>query len=819
MNLLGLTFLNPLFLIGLASAAIPLLIHLSRSRRTKKMRFSTTRFFTDQFLRSQRMSRIKELLLLLCRMALFGLLAAALAQPLVMPKASLSGSASRHVVVVLDNSASMGYVENGLSRLDRARSAVLELFDGFGDADRLTVILAARRQDGPRLLFEGLPRLREQYRLEPLGSAWRFQLSSPQRDDEWETAVRSLLDLQPEPLGTDLTAALTKADAFLRGKPQDEKHIYILSDLQVTGWNSPEDGQSPIARGSDASIFFVKVGNTRNDNIAVTGVQYSAPRPMVGVPYEIRPYLAFGEGRDAAKVRLVVDGKTQHETEIRKTGLSQFGTQRFKHLFDQGGWHWGYIEVEDPTLPADNRRYFAVQVLDSLHVLAINGSPSKQEETLDELFFFRLALEASAELIGSSPIRLNDQLSPNELPTRNLNDPALWEGSSAKGPNLVVLANVESLSTAAVEKLENYVDAGGSLLVFLGDKVNPAFYNNVLAATARRGGLLPGRLQSLVGDANTSTRYATIGEVNYDHLALGSFRDPKSGDLSRVGLQAYWKIDPGEATVLMRSSTGDPLLTEKSFGRGRVMLFASTLDRDWTDFPKWRVYVPWLYRLIAYLAQDTIGRQGFASTGEAFEVPIPAGEGSVTVLARKPQADGSPGGAEGYPVPGSESAQRLLFLDTDRPGIYQFRRSDQSEAQAALLAVNLDNYESDLTDLEAFFRQRKADDAQWPTPQAKTEAGLRDLLPGHLPEKIRYLSDPMQLTEALRESRRTFQLWNALLVVVLLIALLEPWLANRIALRHYGKPKEILDPTLGRTSLGAGRLIPKPPPRHAWSRR
>ena len=74
-------FLSPLYLIGLVSALIPLIIHLSRSRRTKKMRFSTTRFFTDQFLRSYRMSRLKELLLLVCRMALFGLLAMALARP------------------------------------------------------------------------------------------------------------------------------------------------------------------------------------------------------------------------------------------------------------------------------------------------------------------------------------------------------------------------------------------------------------------------------------------------------------------------------------------------------------------------------------------------------------------------------------------------------------------------------------------------------------------------------------------------------------------------------------------------------------------
>src|SRR5204862_5529685 len=97
-------FLNPVYLFGLAAAAIPLIIHLSRSRRTKKMRFSTTRFFTDQFLRSYRMSRLKELVLLACRMALCALLAVAFAQPLLQPEGlELLGGGARAVVLVIDD--------------------------------------------------------------------------------------------------------------------------------------------------------------------------------------------------------------------------------------------------------------------------------------------------------------------------------------------------------------------------------------------------------------------------------------------------------------------------------------------------------------------------------------------------------------------------------------------------------------------------------------------------------------------------------------------------------------------------------------------
>src|SRR4051812_23599153 len=139
---MGLTFLTPLFLVGLLAAAIPLIIHLSRSRRTKKMRFSTTRFFTDQFLRSYRMSRLKEILLLLCRMALCGLLAVALARPLLLPRGqAFVGGGSRSVVIVLDNSASMAYGEGGRTQLDRARDVARELVEGLRPGDTATVVL------------------------------------------------------------------------------------------------------------------------------------------------------------------------------------------------------------------------------------------------------------------------------------------------------------------------------------------------------------------------------------------------------------------------------------------------------------------------------------------------------------------------------------------------------------------------------------------------------------------------------------------------------------------------------------------------------
>jgi hypothetical protein len=596
-----LTFLTPLFLIGMLSAAIPLLIHLSRSKRTKKMRFSTTRFFTDQFLRSYRMSRLKELLLLACRMALCALFALALARPLLLPRnqSVLMGGGSRAVVVVLDNSASMGYVEDGRTMLDRARDVAKEVFESLGSNDTASVVLAGRRDAGPEVLFDK----------KPVG--------------ELGEVVQTVNGLQPAALGTDLLGAVSEAERIALASKATSKEVYVVSDMQETGFEAARDGGSEQA-GSDVLFFFVKVRPKTVSNVAVTAVQYAAARPMVGVPFAIRPHLALvGEQNKPRTVRLFVDGQMVGERGLERLRSGGWAVPRFYHTFTTGGWHSGYLETQDETMPLDNRRYFSLEVLDSVKILAVNGAPS-QVPRLDELFFLKAALTASPE--GKSPFQIEVIGAPS-LAARNLSDFPL-----------VILANVESLSNPAVEKLEQFVDRGGNLLVFLGDKVNASQYNTHFAASNRlNGGLLPGQLLTIQGDPAGADTYATIARIDYEHPALAAFQDPKFSNFGGVSLKALWGMTPGASSaVLMRTNAGAPLLVERAFGKGRVVVFASTCDRDWTNFPVRPSYLPFTHRLVAYLAQEPAAAQTFYATGDAVPVPVAATEGLPQVQVKKP---------------------------------------------------------------------------------------------------------------------------------------------------------------------------------------
>ena len=742
------TFLSPLFLIGLTSAAIPLIIHLSRSRRTKKMRFSTTRFFTDQFLRSYRMSRLKELFLLACRMALCAILSMALAQPLVMPKGIGSfGAGARTVVVVLDNSASMSYVEDGRTLFDRAKAAARELVGELRPGDTASVVLAGRRASGPEVLFA-----------EP----------TPELGD----VVEAVSHAQVACLGTDLPGALARAEQIAAASAAPNKEVYLLSDLQDSGWDLSE---ATAHAPTDCQVVIVRIRPKTVANVAVTAVQHAPARPIAGVPLAIRPHLTVqGDPARPCTIRLFIyskDGKPERvgERQIDDLRPGRWPAPRFYHTFSTGGWHAGFMEVGDDALALDNRRYFAFNVLQSARILAINGAPSR-DPARDELFFLKAALTVNAE--GQNPLQV-ETIAPHAL-----------DNASLDAINLIILANVESLTPAAVEKLESFTDRGGSLLVFLGDKVNPAFYNQTLAGPTRpHGGLLPARLRTVEGDSAKADQFAFMADVAHEHPALAAFSDSQLVNWSSVNFKALWRLDPGEAPALMHASSGAPLLLEKRFGKGRVMLFASSCDRKWTNFPMRPAFLPWLHGIVAYLAQEPLGRQAPAATGDLLPLPTSTAEGLPQARIKKPD------GATGFATATGDANQPLVFSDTEQAGIYQLWVSEKDE-QPALVAVNLERYESDLTGLDEVLAEQTEEASG--SREERVAAGFRKLL-GRAADDFRvsYVDDPAHLTQQ-GTLAAGLKLWDYLLAAVLLIALLEPWLANRISLRHYGKPREAL---------------------------
>lgn len=746
-----LTFLNPMLLVGLLAAGIPLLLHLSRSRRARTIPFSTTRFFTEKFLRTYRMSRWTEWLVMAARMALCALLAVALARPLWGARggASSRGSGSRSIAIVLDDSASMSYLVAGRSSFDRAKGVAGEILGSLQPGDSATIVLAGRRAAGPDVLFAP-----------PTNSA--------------SDALAALEGRKVSALATDLSAAIAKAREIVSATVAARREVVVLSDLQENAWSSVADAGNPAG---EVAIIVASIRPERPSNVAITALQLAASRPLVGVPFAIRPMLnARGDGSSGSVVaRLVVDDRIVSERTVERGGDGRWIAPRFHHVFPSAGWRSGRVEIASDAMPADDVRHFAVNVLATLPILAIDGAPSRVASR-DELFFFRAALGASED--GRGPFRL-DAIAPDAFMGRDLS-----------AYPLVVLANVASLTPPAVEKLESFVDRGGRLLIFPGDKLDPAAFNRLFASPERlRGGLAPASVGKVVGDPASPKPKLAVARIDGEHPALAAFADGRTGDVGGVTLRAAWSLDAGSSRVLMWADAGSPLLVEKLFGRGRVLMTAFPIDRDWTDFPVSPSFLPWVHNLVGYAAGSSTERSGFFATGDRVPLAMSSTDGSTRVVTRP---DGKTVPAES----GDESAAPLGFTDTARPGAYASFDPKRPEARD-LFAVNLDGRESDLT----YIDDRLADEGQGGTRVERVAAGLRDLLPGHPP--VTFVDDPAKVAAAALESRASVPLWDGVLWIALLVALVEPLVANRISLKRLGgtrPPAEIALPTLTRSA-------------------
>jgi hypothetical protein len=785
------SFNSSLYLLGALTALIPLLIHLSRSRRMKKMRFSTTRFFTEQFLRSYRMSRLREILLLLCRMALFALLAMALAQPLL--KAGKTTTGARSVVLVMDNSASMAYTENEVNLLDRARNSARSVLDNLKDGDEVSVVLAGRLAGGPEVPLEPTTQRNDAYQA-------LNQIAIVRQERDKAPQVRALAG--------DLKSALARAEELAKAGKHPNREIYVFSDLQESSWEPADKGTTPSEVANISYVFVQSKPVEPVRSVAVTAVQYGSSRPLVGEPFAFKPNIVVqGDiGTAVPRVSLwvyekdregrwILDEKT-HQRRARKVAeqdLQRLSNGRWKnphlfHAFAEPGWQAGYIEVEraaatnpdkkDPqaesAAPAqvDSRRYFAVEVLKTIKVLAVNGAPS-QVRTQDELFFLRLALNPQLDEEKSS-IDV-EEVAPDNL-AEKLADP---DKARSQFP-LVILANVESLPAAALDRLEEYTALGGSVFFYLGDKVNADSYNESLAGASHRyGGLLPGKLGKLEGSAQAKEDL-TISSLAYDHPALSAFGDPRFARLGTVRFRAFWRIAADPATVLIKLADDAPLLCEKSFGKGRSMLFTSTCNRNWTSFPVQPAFLPFTHRLVAYLAQQPGGATAFYTTGEVVPLVYPGG-GVTPLQIRRPTGEvDSPTGND--PTAGVPTYDR-----TDVAGVYSVITPEQKEV--GLLAVNLDSYESDLKYLDEVWTDSTANGDAGPRTAA-IEKQLRESQ--LIRPMVAFVADPTKVSESAGVARKGWPLWDGLLWIVLLIGLFEPWLANQISARLFARKTPVL---------------------------
>lgn len=648
------SFLVPAFLFGLIGIAVPVLIHLVKRRQLQTIPWAAHRFLRMVVQKQQKRKKTEDLILLLLRCLLVGLLAIAFAQPFISfsntgKDAATGQPVSGQVAFLIDLSGSMSWAEGGSTRLDEAiavaRREVGSLSSNtaatlYGFTDSVVPIVASPTTDHATLI-------RELERLHPIG-----------RKADTSAAIDAVLD---------------NFDSSLHGA----RRMLVFTDEQAISWQDRAalDALKEKLLNSNVSLEGIFSGQAPAlPNLAVRSLAVDSSRPLQGRPLRVRADVFNGSELTASDIRVTLSidkSAPVAEQTIASLGPAESRTVDFTMEFQETGPHAITVAVRPDRLPMDDSRSLILDVTKGLDVLVVEGPRARNSRVASGLF------------IGEAlrPVRPNRQadypVHVEKIKADRLSKPIV------DAADVVVLTGMSRVSPKMALVLKDYVEAGGSLWIWLPTTADLTAYN---LSTMRE--LTGVRLDETV---EIESGLQPEGPP-YAHPVMTVWNDFSINPLASLRVNAYAELVPEKqnASEVLALQNGSPALIANRLGAGRVLVSAFPPDTTASNLPLTNSFVPlvqqglnWLTDKVPYpreVEPDAAVVLPVPSTYFAQDVSVLAPDGSERVIGRVELFDGQTG---------------IRFPGASASGVYEFIAAEDGEV-IARTAINSDPLESDL---------------------------------------------------------------------------------------------------------------------------
>jgi hypothetical protein len=728
-----------------ALGAIPIIIHLLNKRQFRIVVWAAMEFLLTTMEKNSRRLQMQDLILMALRVAAVVFLALSLARPTIAPgHFNIMGSSGETAaVILLDNSLSMGVASGNEARFDAAKRRAKEIIDEL-----------------------------------PKGSAAALILMSDVAVDEIAEPSHSLEVVRDAALhaplsdgGTDAFEGLAKAWKIARSAQSSSREIYLITDMQAGAWPAADNGAwvklvEEIRTSKPAvKLFVADVGGGPGDNVQVERLQSEddlvTTESTAAFVATLHNYGA-APARNVAVDLLVGDAIGGEPRKVAGTVVDSLESTlqvRMETRFATGGDQRVEVRTSLDRLPADDRRCLSVNVIDRVRVLLVDGEQSATDSAFgNETDFLKAALALKDE---------DSEGHPSLIETETTTLSGLGE-KTLREYQAVVIANLADLPPNLVEGLKTFVRAEGKgLMIFLGGNVKPALYNDLLFAQA---GLLPGRLGDQFAEApeDPAAKEPGIGmatdELTHPIVAFFSdketrpfFAKPRFRRWFPIAVPAEKDLDAAAAgdhiNVIARFTNSQPAIVERTVGRGSVLLFASTADKEWTDFPLTPAFLMVVRRATQHV---TLGRapSKTVQVHEPIASYLGVKEAGAQVSIRDPRGGSRQVSALLSPT---NDFAKVEYADTHFAGFYRVEKASDS-GHPSWFAANAPRQESNL--------------------DAYDEKALRARYP-NLP--FQWIDQRAELGKVVSEKRVGKEIWYILLAIVLACLLAESILALRWA--------------------------------------
>lgn len=581
-------FLYPGFLFSLLAVAIPILIHLFNFRRFKTVYFSNVQFLKAVKEENASAEKLKNLLILFCRILAIVFLVLAFARPYFYSDSNIRQDLNNMVYIYIDNSYSMENQNKEGSLLDEAKRRAKEIAKAFSANDRFLLTTND---------FEG----------------------KHQRKLSYEELVQQIDEVKISPVQRSLQQVLYRQHAAFSGNTggqgsaeNSNSYSYIISDFQdnfVGNMNAPvfDSGQhnasSSIAGQSgkaidadeNMSISLVKLTANGQPNIAVDSIWSLSPahRPNDQEKFVVQLRNYGEENSEQLSVKLTINNQQKALARISiPAGKVIRDTLRFSGL--TAGWQKGTVTIKDFPVTFDDELNFSFKVNTGLNVLHISAaSTSAAPASVGPVSAGAVGPGGIAE--GAPEKYIKSLFSADPYFRLSTMQESNIDYSSFSAYPLIIVSGLKSPSSGLAEQLKNHVLNGGSVVIFPNLDGNPVELSAFLTHLS-----LPA-VQSLNRD---TVNVSTIDLKN--SLFADVFEQiPARLDLPKVNRHfIYTQTHKSTREDVMSLPFNQLFFARYRLGGGQIYLCSGSLDIKDSNLPLHPVFLPLMYKTAFLSVQE-----------------------------------------------------------------------------------------------------------------------------------------------------------------------------------------------------------------------
>jgi hypothetical protein len=599
---------------GFLLALVPLAIHLINMMRHHRVRWAAMDFLLASYKKHRKWIWLKQLLLLLMRMAAVALVVAMLAKLVSRNQwSALLGSKATHHFVLLDDSYSMSDRTGAATAFDAAGQVMARIAAEAGQSDfqhKFTLLRYSQALSNGSAGGNGQDKPADtllDFNAETVDANFDVRLEEKRRGFE-------VTELSIGP-----TAALQLIRQFVTDATQDQNIVYVLSDFRAIDWEAPTAAKEALKQlqASGAEVRFVRCVRNAQANLGIEAIEPTGDTRAAGVPLfvnvTVRNHGDQAVRRVQVKLRTTFFDASQLNTAAPQANVGvsedlpvvlideippgETATERVQVYFPAPGQHVVEATLPDDPIAADNHRFSVIDFPAGEPVLVIDGNAQQRNA-----FYLTSAFEPGA--------RANTGIRPEVQSPDYLRDTT---AAALQRFRTIYLLDVPQLDARGVKNLEAYVRGGGGLGIFLGPNVNYASYNSTLYRAGQ--GLLPAPLDR--EDELLADPIEHKPDIEAErHPIFAPLLDEQNPLIRLVNIERYVRVPAswqpakdGTARVLARLRNLAPLAIEQAYGEGRVVLFTTTAAPDWNGWANDPTFVVLALKLQSYLARPPASDQ------------------------------------------------------------------------------------------------------------------------------------------------------------------------------------------------------------------